>query len=154
MPPDGLDLVEVVRSKCHAFMFVAGRRQELPTVQLVAMAQVKKRIYIIICYQVFFAGFGVEGEHDKENIIVEKPVLEMAVKRTDSRIILLWKRGALLEIKRKNREPVSSGLDLRRSTGEAQELKKLPAILLTIAIISEEGIDKIEFYRFGSRISR
>ena len=101
-------------------MFVARQWQELPAVQLVAIAQVKKRIHIIICYQVFFAGFGVEGEHDKENIIVEKPVLEMAVKRADCGIVLLWKRGALLEIKRKNCEPVSGRLDLRRSTGEAQ----------------------------------
>src|SRR5437870_1297208 len=120
MPPDGLDLVEVARSKCHAFMFVAGQRQELPAMQLVAMAQVEKRIHVIICYQILFTGFGVEGEHDKENIIVEKPVLEMAVKRTDCGIVLLWKRGALLEIKRKNCEPVSGRLDLRRSTGEAQ----------------------------------
>src|SRR6266571_2616236 len=105
MAPDGLDLVEVVRSKCHAFMFVARQWQELPAVQLVAMAQVKKRIHIIVCYQVLFAGFGVEGEHDKENIIVKKPIPEMAVKRTDRGIVLLWKRGALLEIKRKNCEP-------------------------------------------------
>src|SRR5438067_2064685 len=98
MAPDGLDLVEVVRWKCHAFMFVAGQRQELPAVQLVALAQGKKRIHVIICYQVLFTGFGIEGEHDKENIIVEKPVLEMAVKRTDGGIVLLWKRGALLEI--------------------------------------------------------
>ena len=92
MAPDGLDLVEVIRSKCHAFMFVAGQGQELPAVQLVAMAQVKKRIHIIVGYQILFASFGVEREHNKKNLIVEKPVPEMAVKRAQCRIILLWNR--------------------------------------------------------------
>src|SRR6266403_3195913 len=113
----------------------------------------EKRIHVVVCYQVLFARLGVERKHDKENIIVEKPVLEMAIKRPDSGIIFLWNRRALLEINRENREPVSGRLDLRRSTREAQELKKLPAILFTITIISENRVKKIEFHRFCSRIS-
>src|SRR5438552_965328 len=142
MAPYGLDFIEGVGSGSHIFMFVAGQRQELPAVQSVAMAQVEKRIYVIIRYQVLFARFGIEREHDKKNLIVEKPVLEMAVKRGYCGVILLGNRGALLEIERKNREPVSGGLDLGRPSREAQQLKKLPAILFAIAVVGQERINK------------
>src|SRR5882724_4987778 len=118
------------------------------------MAQVEERIHVIICDHVLFARFGVEGEHNKKNLIVEKPVLEMAVKRAHRSIILLWNRRTLLEVNRKNREPVSGGFFLGRSAREAQQLKKLPAILVAITVVGEDRINKIEFHGFRSRVSR
>src|ERR1041385_494660 len=79
---------------------------------------------------------------------------QVAVKRAHRRIILRRIRRALLEIDWKNREPIAMTLCLGWTAGETEQLKKLPAILLSETIVSEQWINEIVFVRFCGRIVR
>ncbi len=55
----------------------------------------------------------------------------------------------MLEIKRKKSEAISNTFLRAGAAGETKQFKELPAVLLAIAIIAEDGVEKIEFLEVG-----
>ena len=55
----------------------------------------------------------------------------------------------MLEVNWKEREAVAVFFVLAGAAGEAKELKELPAILFTVAIVGEDGINEIVFFGFS-----
>src|SRR5438552_1079854 len=88
-------------------MFVADERPELPAVKFVAVAQMKKRIDVIVRHNVVFARFAVNRKQNEMNFVAKEPVFQRAVKRKKRGVIFLRLWRALLKIKRKKREPFS-----------------------------------------------
>src|SRR3989442_14674126 len=96
-------------------MLVPNYRPELPALEGIAVAQMEKWIKKVVGDHISFSRLNITGHHDEEHVIAEKPVLKMSIKGYQSSVVLRWIRGALLEIKREQRETISRGFGLSRA---------------------------------------
>src|SRR4029077_15140320 len=62
--------------------------------------------------------------------------------------------GSLLEVNREQAETVPVPLGLRRAARKTQDLEKLPAVLLTVTVVGEQWISKVEFRQIHGRVPR
>ncbi len=69
------------------------------------MAKVKKRIDIIVSYEITFSALDIERKHDEENVVTKEPLLDVAIERKERGVIEGRVGGALLKVKWKEREP-------------------------------------------------
>ena len=149
---DGRDIPEAVGLSGDDFVFVADEWPQLPAGQAVTVTQVEKGIDVVIGNDIFLSRFAVDRKHNVGDFVAEEPVFEVAVEWTISGVVFIWVRRALLEIDRKQSEATPDFLFLAGTARETEELKKLPAILFAVAIVGEDGIDEIIFFRFGGWI--
>jgi hypothetical protein len=87
----------------------------------------------------------IDRKHDEEDFVAEEPVLEVAVNRKDSGVVEGRIVGALLEIDGEQVELVLVGGVLAGAAEEVEDLEKLPAVLVPVAIVGEDGVKEIEF---------
>src|SRR5207247_7469199 len=82
-------------------MLLTVQRPKLPAVQPLAMAQMEKRINIIICYHVAFAAPDPDRHQHEFNVVAKQPVFEMATQWYKCGVVLFQIRRALLKVNRK-----------------------------------------------------
>ena len=129
----------------HVLVFVTRQRPALPAPQPVPVAQMEDGEQIIIRHHVVFAGFTVNRKQDHKNVVAEKPVLDMAVKRNQRGVIPVRVRRALLKIERENRETFCGCVIRVLAAGKAEQLDELPAILHAKPLASQHRIQPVEF---------
>src|SRR5450432_4158679 len=150
---NGFNVAETVGFGRHVFVLAADQRPELPAMQAVTMAQMEKRIEIIIGDDVALLALAVNRKQDEENVVAEQPVVEVAVNRKECGIIFVRIRRALLEIERKKREAPFAGIVRLLTAGKTKKLDELPAIFLAVVFIGQQRVQKIIFPRFDGRVS-
>ena len=120
---EGLHFALAVGARRHIFMFVSRQRPKLPALQSVAMAQMEKGIQVIVRHHVLLAGLAVQRKQNKTNLVPKKPVLHTPEKWHQRRIVQVRVRGALLEVKRKQCEPLLDVFLLVLTPRKAEHLK-------------------------------
>src|SRR5205814_203946 len=127
------------------FVLVTGKRPELPACKPIAMTYVVEWIDVIIGHDILFSALAVEREHDEVNLVAKHAIAEMAVKRKDRKVVFLRLGGTLLNVNRKEIEAPPFFFFLRGTARPIQQLKKLPAILLSETVIGQQRIEHVIF---------
>jgi len=112
------------------------------------VAEVKEGVEIVVGDDVALSGFAVEGEHDEEDFVTGEAVFEMTVEWEDGGVVFGRVGRSLLEIDGEKGEAAANGLGLGWAAGEVEELKELPAVLLSVAVVSEQREKEIKFAEF------
>src|SRR6266478_4308700 len=153
MAADGLDVAETVCLRRDRLLFVAGQGPKLPAAQAVAMPEMEEGINVIFSHHILLPAFDVEGKHDKENVVAEQPVFEVAIKGDERGVILAGIGRTLLEIEGEDGKAVPLFFLLCRASRPTQKLKELPAELIAITVVGEQRIEEIKFRGLRPRIS-
>jgi hypothetical protein len=94
----------------------------------------KKGIEVVIRDDVLLFSLAVKREHDEKDLILEQAVFQVAIDREHSCVVFVGVGRALLEVNGKQSEPPSFLLNLRGTTGPAQQLEQVPAVLFAETI--------------------
>ena len=140
---DEFSIAKSIGDGGHDFVPDAEERPELPAAQTVAMLQIENRKKIIVGDDVALLRLAVNREHHEENFVPHQPVLEMAIKRDERGVIVICIRRTLLEINREQGKAPFFRIIRLLTTGETEQLDKLPAILRSVSFISQERINPI-----------
>src|SRR5579862_1180130 len=148
----GFNFSKPVGLRGHILVFSAHQRPELPAVQTVAVAQIKKRIKVVVGNHIPLAGFTVNRKQDKENFVAEQPVLEMAIEGRQRGIIFIRVRRTLLEVNREKGETSDSKILRVLAAGKSQQLANLPPIFSSKAPVGKDRIKQVVLVRFHGGI--
>src|SRR5262245_28151268 len=106
MGRDDLWFVKHVGGDGDDLVLATVKRPELPTFKPIPVTNMIKWIDVILRHDVLLSGPAVERKHHEENIVPEKMVLHVPIKRDDGSVVLGRVGRALLEIDWEEREPI------------------------------------------------
>ena len=170
MPGNCFDVAPLIGLSGNLLVFEAREGPELPAFQTFAVTEMEERIHEVVSGDVFSLCLQVTIGQSEERVILnggrrrrpplslhkkrpceeinltaEEPVLERSIEREHSSVVLRRIRRTLVKVKREKGEAAVLIFLLILASGETQELKELKTMFRAEAVISQQGVQRVEF---------
>src|SRR4051812_39647283 len=131
---------------CDFLMFMPHDRPELPSLQSIPVAQMKKRIDVVVCDHIALPGLNIDRHQNETDLVAKKPILEMAIDRKQSRVVQLRNGRSLLKINGKQSKPVHVRFALGFPARKVKYLENVESIFRSEPVKSKDRVDDVELF--------